>query len=70
LEDQIRSEPNKSTADRKKMLEMLKRLEEESPFGDDWNDDRESDDDDHGAGASLSKRLAGVNIGGLYSPAR
>jgi len=70
VEDQIRSEPNKSTEDRRKMMEMLKRLEEETPAEDDFGDEDESDLDDDAVagGASLSTRLADVNIGGLCSP--
>ena len=41
------------------MLEMLKRLEEETP---DVDEDT-SDIDDDGVAASLTKRLADVNIG-------
>lgn len=49
------------------MMEMLKRLEEETPAEDDLDDEDESDLDED-AGASLSKRLADVNIGAFCSP--
>ena len=49
------------------MMEMLKRLEEETPAEDDLDDEDENDLNDDG-GASLSTRLADINIGGLCSP--
>ena len=45
------------------MLEMLKRLEEETPDVDEPNDEDTSDIDDDGVAASLTKRLADVDIG-------
>jgi len=50
------------------MMEMLKRLEEKTPAEDDLDDEDESDLDEDAGDASLSKRLADVNIGALCSP--
>ncbi|KAF9509735.1 hypothetical protein BS47DRAFT_1320078 [Hydnum rufescens UP504] len=54
VEDQIRTEPNSSVEDRRQMIEMLKRLEDNS--NDEITEDTEDGD------LSLSGRLAHLNI--------
>ncbi|KAF8717518.1 hypothetical protein AX14_012166 [Amanita brunnescens Koide BX004] len=55
LETDIRSAPSKSTEEKRKMMELLKKFEEES-----IND--ASDEDDDVLGADLAKRLQGVDL--------
>lgn len=82
MEDQIRSEPDKTAEDRRKMMEMLKRLEEDTPADgvDDDDEDDDGDEEDSGEGeegegeedgderkiSSLSKRMADVDLGELH----
>jgi hypothetical protein len=70
VEDQIQTEPNKTAEDRRKMMEMLKRLQEETSF--DECSDMGSDELDEGEEeeSSLSKRLANLDIGQFFSTLR
>ncbi|KAJ8462456.1 hypothetical protein ONZ45_g17926 [Pleurotus djamor] len=58
LETQIRSEPSKTNEERRQMMEVLKRFEEESREADEQLDD----DDEHDEGNALAKQLAGIDI--------
>lgn len=64
VEDQIRSEPSQSAEEKRKMLEMLKRLEADSlDVTAEDNSDGDDDGGQDGPDASLEVRLAGLDIG-------
>ena len=63
LENEIRTQPSKSRQERHQMLEMLKRLEEDS-----LDDERELlEGDEEDAADDLAQRLSNVDLGKLYS---
>lgn len=61
VETGIRSEPSKSAEEKRKMMELLKRLEEQSQEDDDMNPFESDDDED--TGDNLAQRLDGMDIG-------
>jgi hypothetical protein len=68
VETGIQSEPSKSVEEKQKMMELLKRLEEQSR-DDDLNpfEADEDDEDDEHTSDDLAYRLGGLDIGTPYS---
>ncbi len=62
METDIRSEPSKTAEERRRIMELLKKFEEDSLKQDEVDDGEESDDDETN---ELSKRLRGVDLGEL-----
>ena len=60
LEDEIRTQPSKSKQERQQMLEMLKRLEEDS-----LDDERDLLEGDEEPEDDLAQRLSNVDLGKL-----
>ena len=60
LEDEIRTQPSKSKQERQQMLEMLKRLEEDS-----LDDERDLLEGDEEPEDDLAQRLSNVALGKL-----
>ncbi|KAJ8518270.1 hypothetical protein ONZ45_g4628 [Pleurotus djamor] len=65
LETQIRSEPSKTNEERRQMMEVLKRFEEESREADEELDGL-SDDDQNDESSALAKQLAGMDIDSVH----
>lgn len=60
IESGIKTEASKTAEERMKMLELLKKFEEESPSLEDLEDEDEDSDEDED---ELSRRMRGLDIG-------